>query len=72
MEVRIGIRDNGRDISLDSPLDTKALINAVNRGLADGTLELADSKGRTIIVPSQSVAYVEIGSEDTRRVGFIN
>lgn len=72
MEVRIGIRDNGRDVSLDSPLESKALISAVNQGLANGTLELADSKGRTIIVPAQAIAYVEIGSEDTRRVGFIS
>jgi hypothetical protein len=48
------------------------LIGAVNRGLADGTLELTDSKGRIIIVPSGAVAFVEIGTEENRRVGFIS
>jgi hypothetical protein len=72
MEVRIGIRDNGRDISLDSSLDSKALINEINRGLADGTLELTDSRGRIVIVPAPAVAFVEIGNEETRRVGFIS
>jgi hypothetical protein len=72
MEIRIGIRESGRDITLESSLDSKALVNAVNRGLADGTLELTDAKGRIFIVPSAAVAFVEIGSEDTRRVGFIS
>lgn len=72
MEVRIGIRESGRDITLESNLDSKSLIGAVNRGLADGTLELTDSKGRIIIVPSAAVAFVEIGSEENRRVGFIS
>ncbi len=72
MEVRIGIRDNGRDISLDSSLETKALINEINRGLADGTLELTDNRGRIVIVPASAVAFVEIGNEETRRVGFIS
>jgi len=40
--------------------------------LADGTLELTDSKGRIIIVPSGAVAFVEIGTEENRRVGFIS
>lgn len=72
MEVRIGIRDNGRDISLDSSLETKALVNEINRGLADGTLELTDNRGRIVIVPASAVAFVEIGNEETRRVGFIS
>ncbi len=71
MEVRSGIKDSGRDISLESPLDSKAIQAAVKHGLADGTIELSDSKGRMFIVPASAVAFVEIGSDDSRRVGFI-
>lgn len=71
MEVRIGIKDSGRDISLESPLDSKAIQAAVKQGLSDGTIELSDSKGRMFIVPASAVAFVEIGSDDSRRVGFI-
>lgn len=53
MEVRIGIKDSGRDISLESPLDSQAIQAAVKHGLADGTIELSDSKGRMFIVPAQ-------------------
>jgi len=71
MEVRIGIKDSGREIALESALDSKAIQSTVKQGLADGTIELADSKGRMFIVPASAVAFVEIGSEDGRRVGFI-
>ena len=53
------------------PSRSKAIQAAVKHGLADGTIELSDSKGRMFIVPASAVAFVEIGSEDGRRVGFI-
>ncbi len=33
-------------------------------------LELRDSRGRRLIVPTASIGYVEIGSEKSGRVGF--
>ncbi|CAB4549522.1 MAG: DUF3107 family protein [Actinobacteria bacterium] len=72
MEVRIGIKDSGREISLESPLDSKGVQAAIKQGMSDGTIELTDNKGKLFIVPASSVAFVEIGSEDSRRVGFIS
>jgi len=34
-------------------------------------LQLVDNKGRVFVVPTDALAYVEIGEEETRRVGFI-
>jgi hypothetical protein len=34
-------------------------------------LKLEDEKGKTILVPTASIAYVEIGAEKARSVGFI-
>jgi hypothetical protein len=34
-------------------------------------LTLVDDKGRRYVVPSARVAYVEIGSADARKVGFV-
>jgi hypothetical protein len=53
-------------------LDSKGVQAAIKQGLADGTVELTDNKGKLFIVPASSVAFVEIGSEDSRRVGFIS
>lgn len=71
MELRIGVKDSGRELSVETDLDAKALKELVHNSLEGTALELTDSKGRTLIVPTASISFVEIGSEDGRRVGFI-
>jgi hypothetical protein len=34
-------------------------------------LTLTDAKGKLFVVPTDALAYVEIGAEEVRRVGFI-
>ncbi|MGO2031181.1 MAG: DUF3107 family protein [Glutamicibacter ardleyensis] len=31
---------------------------------------MKDPKGREVLVPAAGIAYVEVGPEETRRVGF--
>ena len=72
MDVKIGIADTGRELSVSSastPDEIEALI-ADSLKNPSGTLVLVDDKGRRIIVPSARVAYVEIAPADGRRVGF--
>jgi hypothetical protein len=73
MDVRIGIRDNARDISFESGLSAKDLMATVKKAIeaSEPLLELSDEKGSIILIPTSSIAYVEIGAEETRRVGFL-
>ncbi|MEZ7995715.1 MAG: hypothetical protein ACI9SV_000218 [Aquiluna sp.] len=73
MDVRIGIRDNARDISFESGLSAKDLMATVKKAIeaSEPVLELSDDKGSIILIPTSSIAYVEIGAEETRRVGFL-
>lgn len=73
MDVRIGIRDNARDISFESGLSAKDLMAKVKKAIeaSEPVLELSDDKGSIILIPTSSIAYVEIGAEETRRVGFL-
>ncbi len=73
MEVRIGIRENGRDLSFDSALSAKELTDKISDAIAKSAplVELADDKGKTMLIPTTSIAYVEIGADAGRRVGFI-
>ena len=73
MDVRIGIRDNARDISFESGLIAKDLMAKVKKAIeaSEPVLELSDEKGSIILIPTSSIAYVEIGAEETRRVGFL-
>ncbi len=73
MDVRIGIRDNARDISFESGLSAKDLMATIKKAIeaSEPVLELSDEKGSIILIPTSSIAYVEIGAEETRRVGFL-
>lgn len=71
MEVKIGIQNIGREITLESSQDADALAKVVADSISKGNeLRLTDEKGRQIIVPASALGYVEIGAEEVRRVGF--
>ncbi|TKV29651.1 DUF3107 domain-containing protein [Arthrobacter sp. NamB2] len=71
MEVKIGIQNVNREIILDSSESADAIAELVAQAMTSGSeLRLKDSKGRQVIVPTSVLGYVEIGAEETRRVGF--
>lgn len=71
MEVKIGVQDSPREISLDSD-DTPEQVTAAVKAAIDagGLLSLTDDRGRTILVNAAKISYVEIGAASSRRVGF--
>ncbi|TFD50567.1 DUF3107 domain-containing protein [Cryobacterium frigoriphilum] len=73
MDIRIGIFNSPREIGFETSQPATVVEEAVAAALADqtGYLKLKDDKGRVYIVPSVGLAYVEIGSEESRRVGFV-
>ncbi|MEG9248869.1 DUF3107 domain-containing protein [Arthrobacter sp. Soc17.1.1.1] len=71
MEVKIGIQNVNREIILESSESADAIADLVAQAMSGGTeLRLKDTKGRQVIVPTSVLGYVEIGAEETRRVGF--
>jgi hypothetical protein len=72
VEVRIGVQHASREIVVETEQAHDDLIRAVQTSLTDdsGLLVLADAKGRTVIVPTEKLAYVEVGEETARKVGF--
>jgi hypothetical protein len=73
MDVKIGIRNSARELAFESDQSAKEVEAAVAAALEAGAkvLKLTDSKGRLFVVPTEALAYVEIGAEEVRRVGFI-
>lgn len=71
MEIKIGVQNVGREIVLESTDDAESVSKIVGQAISTGNeLRLKDDKGRLIIVPGNALAYVEIGAEEARRVGF--
>ena len=73
MEIRIGLRNTARELSFESKQSSSEIEKSVEQALNSDAkqLKLTDDKGRVFIVPVDALAYVEIGAEEARRVGFI-
>ncbi|WP_426623617.1 DUF3107 domain-containing protein [Leifsonia sp. McL0607] len=73
MEIRIGIVNAPRELSFESAQSAEELTEQIQAGLTSGTgiLKLSDDKGRVYIVPTAGIAYVEVGTEESRRIGFV-
>ncbi|MFS0867126.1 DUF3107 domain-containing protein [Microbacterium sp. 179-B 1A2 NHS] len=72
MEIRIGIA-NSRELSFDSNETADAVKNTIASALDSGAayVTLVDAKGATYLVPTSGIAFVEVGTDQSRRVGFV-
>jgi hypothetical protein len=72
MEVKIGIQNANRELVVDSAQTGDDVHDAVAKALEGGErfLSLVDTKGRRVLVPTDKLAYVEIGSPTIGQVGF--
>jgi len=74
MEIRIGIQHVNREVVLESNEALAAVQKSIDAALASGSLlTLTDEKGekgRTVIVPGDKIAFIEIGAQAAGRVGF--
>ncbi|HEX6248639.1 MAG TPA: DUF3107 domain-containing protein [Nocardioidaceae bacterium] len=72
MEVKIGIQHVTRELNVETNQEGDEIEAAVTKALDDGAavVTLTDVKGRRVIVPTDKIAYVELGSPTVGQVGF--
>jgi len=70
MEIRIGVQHVTKEIVVETDRSSDDIAALVTKSLAGSVLDLMDLQGRRVIVPTNSLAYVQIGEEIKRRVGF--
>lgn len=71
MEIRIGVQQAPREVVLESNESADSVRALIDTAITSGTsLTLTDEKGRTVVVPGDKIAYVEIGVPAAGRVGF--
>jgi hypothetical protein len=73
VDIRIGIANSPRELSFESS-QTPAEVEKIVAAALDSDakfIRLTDDKGKLYIVPTASFSYLEVGSESTRRVGFV-
>jgi hypothetical protein len=73
MEVRIGVVHTPKELTLELEASLDEVKHSVEKAFSDddGVLWLTDSRGRTVGVPAERIAYVELEADgSTKRVGF--
>jgi hypothetical protein len=72
VEVKIGVQFANRELVIDTSMSGDEIEAEVSKALTgeSGVLTLADTKGRRVLVPSEKLAYVELGAPTAGQVGF--
>lgn len=71
MEIKIGIQHVARELTVETEATAKDVEANLREALAaNSLLALTDEKGRKVLVPADKIAYIDLGQEKTRPVGF--
>lgn len=72
VDIRIGIVNTARELMFQTTQSAADIEKAIAEsvGSDNGTLRLEDDKGHVYVVLSRNLAFVEIGQEKSRKVGF--
>jgi hypothetical protein len=74
VDIRIGITNSPREINFESSQTVEQVEQVVSDALNSPDakfIKLRDDKDKLYIVPVASLGYIEIGSDTSRRVGFV-
>lgn len=71
MEIKIGITDVAREVTITTDMHADAVVAALRTAQAKNDLfEIEDDRGRVVVVPADRIGYLDLGASDSRPVGF--
>lgn len=72
VEIRIGIQHAPRELAFETSQPVEEIERLVAEGLEQGSLvKLSDDKGRRYLISASQLAFIELGEEHRRTVGFV-
>lgn len=73
MDIRIGITNSPRELSFETNQSAAEIEKIVVAAMESDAkyLKLVDDKNRVYLVALDTFAYIELGAEGSRRVGFV-
>jgi hypothetical protein len=71
VEIKIGIQHVARELTVETESTAADIEASLRKALADdGVVALTDEKGRKVLVPASKIAYIDLGQDKVRPVGF--
>ena len=73
MEIKIGIWSVPRELVVETDASFDEVERILTAAVAESSVfVLADAKGDKVMIPADKVAYLELGGNENRRIGFGN
>ncbi len=71
MEIKVGIQYVNREVVVETDETSAQVEKSFSDAVVNGSvLTLTDNRGRRVMIPGDKIAYLELGEENARRVGF--
>ncbi|TXJ08106.1 MAG: DUF3107 domain-containing protein [Aeromicrobium sp.] len=71
MDVKIGIENVVRELHIETDLTRDEVLALLNSAVKDNAVfTLVDNKGQSVAIPAVKIAYLQLGAESGRKVGF--
>jgi len=71
VEIKVGIQHVNREIVVESTESAANIEKAFKAAVSnDGVFTVVDQQGRKVMIPAVKIAYLDLGEENARRVGF--
>lgn len=71
MEIKIGVQNIGRELSVETDQSADEIESALNEALAaNKPLVINAQKGRRVVLVASQIGYLDFGPEHQRAVGF--
>ena len=71
MEIKVGIQHVNREIVVETTVSAADIEASLATAMSDETFfTVTDERGRKVLIPAAKIAYVDLGEENARHVGF--
>ena len=71
MEIKVGIQHVNREIVVESSESAADIEESLAKAMSQETFfSVTDERGRKVLIPAAKIAYVDLGEENARHVGF--
>lgn len=71
MDIKIGVTQIARELEIETSLAAEEVLDKLQDAKnGEKALVLESTNGRKLVIPTEKIGYIDIGSQNQRPVGF--